>query len=841
MFLKRRLFFYFVVILFYSLASAQSTRLMNAGELHLAIKKLNTLGTALYLAAHPDDENTAVIAYLANDRLLRAAYLSITRGDGGQNLIGSEQREWLGLIRTQELLQARKIDGGEQFFTRANDFGFSKNAKETLEIWDKNKILSDIVWVIRKFRPDVIINRFPPTRDAGHGHHEASALLAAEAFKAAADPQMFPEQLQFVSVWQAKRLVWNSYNRNFTNTPPEGASYVKAQISTYNTLLGKTHTVIAAESRSMHRSQGFGSARVRSERNDFFTHVAGEVAQTDLLDGINLSWNRIKGGEVIGNILRNVYEKFKPENPSASVPQLLIAYQLLDEMNSIKDPEVIYWRSVKLKEIENVLVSCLGLWCEANGRQFAVSQGEDLKIRLETVKYCDYPVKLKKVKIFNELAEKAEQIYEFDPELGLTSNKLFDSTVTVKINTYNKCTQPYWLEKDPRKGIFELNDQSDLIGKAENAAALSVVFTFEIDNHNYYIERPVTYKWTKADEGELYRSLEVTPEVMVNMNENTILFANGQPEEVDVTIKAGKVNTEGILQLEAGANWRIEPLSFPYSIKNKDEEITVKFKIYPSTNAESSELKAYIKNKEGKDKKEARGLHRISYSHLPILTFFPTAKAKLVKLELVSKVKKVGYIDGAGDEIPRHLRQLGIEVTMLGEKELQQNLTRYDAIIVGVRAYNTEERLKHHQAELMDYVKNGGTLVVQYQTSQRLVIDQIGPYPFKIARDQRVTVEETPVKVLNKNHQVLTSPNKINEKDFEGWVQERGLYFASEWDKNYQTVLACCDPGEKEMEGGVLYAEYGKGRYIYTGYAFFREIPAGVPGAIRLFINMISK
>ncbi len=817
---------------------AQAPKIYPAGELQLALKKMNTLGSVLYLAAHPDDENTALLALLANGRMLRTAYLSLTRGDGGQNLIGPEQRELMGLIRTQELLQARRTDGGEQFFTRANDFGFSKDAAESFEIWGKEDVLADAVWIIRNYRPDIIVTRFPPTRDAGHGHHEASALIAIEAFKAAADPAKFPEQLQYVQVWQAKRLFWNSYSRrngNFSNLPPDEGQFIPIELGTYNPLLGKSHLVIAAESRSMHKSQGFGAAKPRGERMDNLQFLEGEPMKEDIFEGIDLTWGRVKGGKEIGTLLQKAYQNFKAEDPTTILPDLLKALEKINQ-NDTKDYESRHWLAHKKQKLEEIIQHCAGLWIDANGEDFSASPSDSAKVMLEVVKQLSDNVTLHSV----ELLQQNKVIYTLDklPET-LKLNEAFKPTLALKLPQNIAITQPYWLRQTPSLGLFEVAEQA-LIGKPENEAALSVALVFFINGQKIRYIKPVTHKWVKADDKELYRSFEIRPSVMITPEEKILMFANESKQAIKVTLKAGSKQSKGKVIPQMPHGWKVVPAYYNFELAQKDQEEVISFTITPPTQAASVEMSFEVQLEGDNQASAAYGVQSIDYAHIPIQTVFPVAKVKLTRLDMLLAGKKIGYISGAGDEIPQNLQQVGYEVTLLDDKGLQGDLSYFDAIVAGVRAYNTQEWLKYRHADLLKYVENGGIFITQYHTPWRMVVDDLGPYPFEISRD-RVTVEEAPITFLKKDHPLLNYPNKITEKDFEGWVQERGLYFAGKWDEHYQTIFECHDPGEKPSEGSLIYTDYGKGRFIYTGLSFFRELPAGVSGAYRLFANLLAK
>ena len=805
---------------------AQAPAKPSAAKLLQDIKRLNVLGAVLYVAAHPDDENTRLITFLANEKLYNTGYLSATRGDGGQNLIGPEIRENLGIIRTQELLQARRTDGGQQFFTRANDFGYSKDAAETFTIWDKEQVLADMVWVIRRFRPDVMITRFPPDARAGHGQHAASAILAAEAFEAAADPKRFPEQLKFVEVWQPKRLLWNTGSWSFRNQADFEKyvdQFLKVDVGGYSPLLGKSYGEVAAESRSMHKSQGFGAASARGKSLEYLQHTKGEKAQQNLFDGVVTTWARVKGGEKVEKIIQKAIDNFKPTEPVAVLPTLLEARKELNKL-----PES-YWKRVKQEELQDVIQYTLGLYLEATSTDYAVTPGEPVQVNIEAINRSTVPVTLKSVR-YNFAAT--------DTLLNqpLTHNESLTYVKQLTLPTSMQTSQPYWLREPGTLGMFAVENQQ-LVGMPENAAAAQITFNLTVAGEPLQLAVPMVHKRTDPVEGEVYRPFVITPPVFVNVLEQVYMFANHEPKQVQVRIKAGKTNIAGSVKLQLPKGWRAEPAFIPFELKDKGAEHLVNFTVYPPKQQEDATFQAVV-NVDGKT--YIQGLNEINYNHIPAQVTFPEATARVVKLDLKKRGHKVGYVMGAGDEVSTSLQQIGYDVTILKDEHMRlEYLQQFDAIILGVRAYNTVERLKYYQPTLLEYVKNGGNLIVQYNTSHGLVMQDIGPYPLKLSRD-RVTVEDSEVRFLEPNHPVLNTPNKITKKDFEGWVQERGLYFPNEWSKEYTAILSSNDPGEPARDGGLLIAKYGKGNYIYTGYSWFRELPAGVPGAYRLFANLIS-
>ena len=801
---------------------------LTSSEILLNLKKLNVVGSAMHIAAHPDDENTLLLTYLSKERLVKTQYLALTRGDGGQNLIGPEQGEYIGIIRTQELLAARRIDGAEQLFSRAYDFGFSKTREETLKFWGENNVLSDVVYHIRKNQPDVLITRFPPDARAGHGHHNSSAFLAELAFKMANDPTKFPEQLKEVQTWQPKRIVWNSFSPGFNNQKPtDKGTFITVDIGGYNPLIGKSHAEIAAESRSSHKSQGFGSGANRNARVDFMLHKDGVPAEKDLFDGVDLTWSRVKGSEQVAQLIDQAIRNYNVSYPASSVPVLVKIYEELGKL----DAKNLYVQQKKA-EVEVLLQNCLGLWFETNPTDYAVAVGDRAPLKVSVVKRSDFPIKLTRLQFVGASKDTTMTLEMKNNELSV-----FSFAPTVPANT--PISQPYWLVKPIKDGAFQIDDQSKL-STPENIPTLQTAFTFEISGQKFTFTKPWVYKSTDPVDGEVYRPFEIRPEATANVSEKVYVFADNQPKTVDIVVKAHRANVKGTLTFDVPTGWRVEPMQLPFDLREKYQEQTVSVKVFPSAQQSDVKLKVITKTDNGEN---SYSLRSVEYKHIPTQTIYPSATTALVKLDIKNKAKNIGYIAGAGDEVPAALRQMGCQVTLLDEGALNKNLSVYDAIVVGVRAYNTEERIKYFQPKLMEYVKNGGTMVVQYVTAggfgNTLKVQEMGPYPFKVGRD-RVTEEDAEMRILQPAHPILNTPNKITTKDFEGWIQERGIYFAVEWDKNYVPLFSANDTGEAAKEGSLIYTQYGKGHFIYTGIVFFRELPAGVPGAYRLFANMIS-
>jgi len=818
-----------VLLLLFLALNAAAQRPLDSAQLQLALQKLTVVGSALYIAAHPDDENTALLAYWSNDRLYRTGYLALTRGDGGQNLIGDEKGELLGVIRTQELLAARRIDGAEQMFSRALDFGFSKGPDETLAIWGHDRILADVVWAIRRFQPDVIVTRFPTTGEGGHGHHTASAILAVEAFKLAGDPTKFPEQLKYVTPWQPKRIFWNRFSfQPIDPNDPKVAHSLRLDLGAFNPLLGRAYTEMAAESRSQHKSQGFGSAERRGTTINYFDLLdevgGGEPAASDLFDGIDVSWSRYAGGDEVGKLLQQASATFDPKAPEKSIPLLLDAMSMLDRLGARPEwsPKVHPWIEVKRNELLRVIAGCAGLAIDVSAADSSVVAGHDLKVSVNVINRSGYPFILQTVG--SRYAAPSIAVGK-----TLKNNAPLKTDITIKVPADTPVSQPYWLRKPPLKGSFVVDEQ-ELIGVPENPPALPIIVTLTDDKmHTLFYTVPAIYRWTDPVRGEQTRNVDVVPDVVTNVAGKVYLFPDAKPKQVVLRAKSFSGAGDSIVKLTVPEGWSVAPESVPVSFKEKGDEVRATFTVTPPKN-----------ESEGLAKASSLSLTDIEYPHIPAQRVFGDGTAKLVRIDVKKRGTRIGYIMGSGDEVPDGLRQIGYEVNMLTDDDLERgNFAGYDAIVAGVRAYNTRKRLKLDTPKLLEWVKNGGTFVVQYNTNGGLLLDSPGPYPFKVS-NERVTVEEAPVTFLKPGHPLLNEPNKITPRDFEGWVQERGLYFTTDWDPKYETVISSHDPNESDKPGGELYARYGKGVFVYTSYDWFRELPAGVPGAYRLFANIVS-
>lgn len=820
----------FIFFFFVPIVSAQQPAKPNAAALYNQIQKLNFLGSVLYIAAHPDDENTRLISYLSNEKMARTGYLSLTRGDGGQNLIGSELREQLGVIRTQELLEARKIDGGEQFFSRANDFGYSKNPDETLQIWNKNQVLSDVVWAIRKFQPDVIINRFDH-RSPGttHGHHTASALLSVEGFDLANNPNYFPEQLKFVQPWQPKRQFFNTswwfYGSKEKFDAADKTNLSALQIGVFYPSLGKSNQEIAALSRSCHQSQGFGSTGSRGEESEYLELLKGSSLQdkTNLFEGIDTTWNRIKGGAAIGQLLEKVQQQFDFKNPSASIPDLAKAYTMIQLL------EDEHWKTIKSEEIKKIIAACSGLYLEVVAENQTATPNSTIKVKIEAINRSAITMQLESITSLPEQKSTPENI-------ALKNNVSQSLSLEIALPETLSYTNPYWLNEKGTVGMYRVDNQMN-IGIPDVIREAKVVFTIVINGVSIPFERTIIYKYNDPTKGELYNPLDIVPEVTTSIIDKVAIFNKGKSKTIGVKVKAGKDAENGILKLELPKNWKVVPTEIPFALSKKGEEQIVYFEVFPPKNADEITVKCLaFSNGKTFDKEQIN----INYDHISKQQILKTSEAKFIKLDIKTGDEKIAYIMGAGDEIPKSLMQMGYEVTLLKPEEIsKEKLLNLDVVITGIRAYNTDKALAFKQDILFDFVKEGKTMLVQYNTTDELVTKNIAPFPLKISRD-RVTEENAEVRFLAPQHAALNYPNKITSKDFEGWKQEQGLNYPGEWDAAFTPILSSNDQGETPKNGALLIAKYGKGHYIYTGLSFFRELPEGVSGAFRLMANLIS-
>ncbi len=815
------------IILFALLSLPAFAQQRTSAQLGEDLQKLRVLGSVLHVAAHPDDESTHMLTWFAQQQHWETSYFACTRGDGGQNLIGDEQGVPLGLIRTQELLAARRIDGANQYFSRAFDFGFSKSTEEALVFWDRQLILSDLVWVIRKTRPDIIFTRFPPDARAGHGHHSASAALAIEAYKAAADPKMFPEQLKKgVDVWQAKRLLWNTFRfPGSTGNSTISDSQFKVNIGDYLPFLGQSTGELAAYSRSQHKSQGFGFAVDRGRSTEYFATLGGEAPKEFLWDGVDASWNRVNSN--IDALITPIIKAYNPAKPYESISALINLKKSIQALP--KSP----WTEKKLNEINTWVVNAAGIYLGATTSQGIVAVGEKLPIKTEFIVRA--PIQVEKVQI--SFAGMDSTIHgTLEPYKKYPFHRVITASAPI--------TQPYWIQETKTTGHFNVSDQQK-IGQAKVDPAYTAKATFLIQGEVFSLEKPVQELIIDPVKGEILQPISVTPKTVFRLSSNVVLLPKGSKttKTIQLSITALAALKPGRMEVKSGASV-LANISLKDGMKaGEKREWPVSFNeaVVPDGKITSNlQLHIYAGSENWIDSLD---LQTIEYPHIPTQRYFTPVNLSLLHIDFAKKGNRLGYIKGAGDKVPEALKQMGYQVDFLGEKDLTAaNLQKYDAVLTGVRAYNTNDYWENAYPEIMKYIENGGNYVVQYNTASFLgpMKSSMSPYPLLVSRN-RITKEEAKPAFLLPSHTLLNSPNKISETDFQDWIQERSVYTAETNDPHFEFPLGFTDPNEAENKGNIAVAKYGKGQFIYTGLVFFRELPAGVPGAYRLLANLLAK
>jgi len=819
---------------------------LDASQILQRIEKLGVVGSVLYLGAHPDDENTRLISYLSNGKKVRTAYLSLTRGDGGQNLIGSEFGDALGIVRTQELLEARRIDGGEQFFTRAVDFGYSKNPDETFAKWGRQEVLADVVRVVRTFRPDVIVTRFATDGSGGHGHHTASALLAAEAFDLAADGRAFPEQLaEGLEPWQPKHLFFNAstwWNPKLAEQAQKDPTrWVTVDVGGFDPLLGASYNEIAGRSRSQHKSQGFGAAETRGEQLEYLRLEKGPpLVAPDLFDGVELGWGRVPGAERARTLVRELVAAYDVQAPQRSVSKLCELVQVLDGLAGTKGAAGA-WSARQAVAARELILQALGAVIEFTANAPRVAAGDSLSVSLSLLQRRPGP----KLEILSFEASGSAPV---SVQETLSPNRPWTREFAYAVEARQAVDQPYWLAA-PHAALFQpvLHPGGKGARGIEPQSPGAALCRFDLrvsdgasGDLEFTVVRPLMQTRIDRVAGEVTRSVVVTPIASIEIAD-TVAIVTGEQASVSVELLALTDDLSGEWQVSAPDGWSIEHAPPAVERLKRGERTPLRVDLRRTSQAQGGPIHFTFSGPKGATD---RTLHVIEHAHILPQTWYSPADVQLVPLEVALTTKTVGYIDGAGDDVPTALRRLGIAVERVDPALASPAaLDSYEAIVTGIRAYNTVPALARFQPPLLAYVERGGTLLVQYNTSGAdLVIDakRIGPYPFVLTRD-RVTVEEAAPTFLAPTYPLWTTPNKLGLADFDGWVQERGLYFTGELDPKYTALIGWSDPGEKPLNGALIACEYGKGRFVYTGLSLFRQLPAGVPGAYRLLANLVAR
>ena len=695
---------------------------------------------------------------------------------------------------------------------------------------------------------------------------QASAILGKEAFNAAADPKQFPEQLKYMKPWQALRLMTNlaAFNREQQRDIDKIADKMELDLGEYSPELGFSYNEIAGMSRSQHRSQAMGTSERMGAQPNFLTTLAGDKATKDIMEGVTTGWSRLPGGQDVAPILKQALDTFVPAHPDQLLPVLTSARpKIAAIVAASKDP----WAESKLKDLDETIALVAGVAMEAQSDKFAVEPGGAIRVTLSAIVRNPVQVVWTAAKLNGMAGAPAAQM----TAVTLANNQPAQQNVAFTIPASQPYSSPYWLS-EPKDGFTYTVKDPRVIGDADNKPQLTADFTVRVAGTEITLTRPVQHKYVDRVWGELIRPLAIVPPVALDLSEKALVFGDGKARKIDVPVKSNVAKASGDVRLELPQGWKADPATRHFDLTFMGEQTTASFTLTPPAQMSSGRLKAIAKLA---DREVSSGTETITYPHIPVQTLFPPAEASLVRTDIKNLATKIGYVMGAGDEVPASLRQIGCEVTLLSSEDLARgDLSKFDTVITGVRAWNVRADLRANYQRLFDYANNGGTVIVQYNTAEGLPqgpqppagqapagqanaggrggrggqaqpevpnnLEHIGPYPIRLSRNDRVTVEEAPVTFPNPGLALLHKPNEITSADFDNWIQERGLYFATEWDSRYQSVLESHDPGEMPLPGGELYTKYGKGAYIFSAYDWFRELPAGVPGAYRLFANMMS-
>lgn len=804
------------------ICSLFSLHAQDTGSIYRGLEKLNFLGSMLYVAAHPDDENTALISHFSNHVHAHSAYLSMTRGDGGQNRIGTELRGLLGVIRTNELIQARKIDGGNQYFTSAIDFGYSKHPRETLKIWDKDQILGEVVGRIRAFQPDIIIHRFDH-RSPGttHGHHTSSALLSYEAFSLTNDTSSYPKQLEQLKPWQVKRQFFNTswwfYGSRERFEKADKTNLLSLEIGNYDALRGISNSEISAASRSSHKSQGFGSSPTLGNRTEYIELLQGDRPKNNNpFDGINTTWTRVENGEQIGTLVAQALAEFDFKDPTKSLPLLLQIHQAIEAL------EDGVWKTRKLTETKALIKSCAGLALQLNTERAYGVAGENIKLKLNAVQQSNQPIEI--ISVDKQLVN-----------VSLTKNKAYSGPLRFKLK--NELSAPYWLLNKGSLGIFNIENKA-LIGLPETPALQGSIVVL-IGGTEIEFKEPINFRENDPVRGEVITPFYALPQLGLNFDKTVHLFPNNEQQTIRIEVTNYGASFSGEIELCFPKGWEIDQAKQEIQLDGRGSSQFVSFQLSPTEEAESGIMSPLV-HVNGKIQDKPYAVQEISYEHIPKQYVAQPSEAKLVRLDLQLPKKKIGYIMGAGDLVQQNLIAIGLPISSIDIESISPGeLNKFDTILVGIRAFNVLEALKYKNKLLFDFAAQGGNLIVQYNTSRGLKTKEIAPYPIELSR-KRVTDENSRVRILEPSHPAMNSPHKITAADFDGWIQERGLYFADNWDPRFTPLLGMNDSGEEETVGSLLVTPHGKGTVVYTGLSFFRELPEGVPGAYRLLINLLA-
>jgi LmbE family N-acetylglucosaminyl deacetylase len=830
-----------------------------AAGLAAALQRLTTTASALHTGAHPDDEDSAFMARTARGDHARVAYLSLTRGEGGQNIIGPELFESLGIIRTEELLQARRLDGGLQFFTRAFDFGFSKTRAETAERWNEREMLRDMVRVIRAFRPLVVYSRFSGTAGDGHGHHQMAGHLTPLAFDAAADPAQFPElDTEGLHAWQARKL----YRGAGRGGGPAPGPVLALPTGLVDPFLGRSFAAIAAEGRSQHRSQGMGTLEPLGPSATSLLRVRSVVdapsTESSVFDGIDVT---VTGLAALAGLPRGAIRQelaamnaaasrairaYEPATPHAIVAPLsegLRATRAARAAVSRMTPRTAAVAHAdallqhKEDEFADALVRAAGVTIDPLADAETVPQGGSVRVHVRTFVAGAATIRVMSARLRVPGGWTAEPI-----DTPAASERPFHAaSYRVEVPAAAAPTMPYYLRL-PRKGDMHVWPASEAQGLPFGAPPLEAEVALEIGGTSVTVVRPVEHRRVDRVRGELRRRVDVVPQVSVTLDSPLLIVPSSRSSATAerVVVRAQSFARDAMdvsVRLAVPEGWTTRPDRIPAALE-PGATFSAAFDVSPPATRMPGTY-TFFAEVSAQDRAFAAGVQTVEYPHIQTHRLYTPASGVVQLFDLQVAPVRVGYIMGSGDEVPEALRRMGVDVSLLDDEAIASgDLSRFDTIVVGIRAAEARPAFVAHQGRLRQFMERGGALIVQYQ--QQYASRGLLPYPAEAAGNSRVTDERAPVTILEPSHPLFTFPNRIVSEDFDGWVQERNLYAMTGFDSRYTPLLEAADPGEPPQRGGALYGRVGEGHYVYTAYSWFRQLPAGVPGAYRQFANLIS-
>ncbi|MBA2339897.1 MAG: PIG-L family deacetylase [Pyrinomonadaceae bacterium] len=863
--------------------SENSFRQYDAGavKLGLLLRRLQTTASAMHTGAHPDDEDSALIATLARGQGARVAYLSLTRGEGGQNRIGAERAETLGVIRTEELLQARAIDGGDQFFTRAYDFGFTKTVDEAAAKWGERPVLADMVRALRTYRPLVIISRFTGTTADGHGHHQLAGRLTPLAFRAAADPAQFPEQIkEGLHAWQARKLYVGNFRRTndakTSNNDATGAAKIlHLNTGRFDSLLGRSYYEMAAEGRSQHKSQEMGALELRGEQTSEIklseSFVQTSAPESSVFDGIDISVNgiaQLTGLRQLASIAAlspiasdaqralegfNVFAPFRSISTlDAGLRHTRDARRILQTSGESTDArrEADFLLAIKEREFAEALQLASGVRLDVLADTETVAPGESFTVTARVFIGDDVRPEVKELRLRAPEGWRIERLSE-QPTTNETPSARRERAqasasfrVTPPIDA--PLTQPYWL-RQPREGdLFRWATDAPR-GAPFDAPLITGEAEITIGDNSFIVNQKAQYRYADAVRGEMRRDVGIVPALAIQSTPDLMIVPTAREDltrRIVVRLTSNSPREiSGTVKLQLPVGWKSQPTQASFTLKSKSERASLAFNVLIPPLAQNALYKigvtatAVTTDERTFDKTE----RAIDYPHINTHRIFSAAETVVRVFDFKVARLRVGYIMGSGDEVPEAIRRMNLEVTLLDEDDLSTSdlAARFDVIVVGVRASQVRADFVGNNNRLLDFARAGGTLIVQYQRPD-YTMRKLAPFPAEIGASARTTDERAPVTILEPAHPVFHFPNEITREDWQGWAQERSLYNFTNFDPHYTALLESHDANEPAQTGGEVYASLGRGHYFYTSYSWFRQLPEGVPGAYRLFANMLS-